>query len=174
MLEHAKGLAQARARCAAHCGCRRRWSRNRRCDRRSQLLRIALFERDARLEAALLGALAADREHLGVDVADGHMRVRAAASTTRKAMSPVPPARSSSRNGRRRPRRVDRGDQRVLPGAVQPAGHQVVHQVVAAGTGMEDVVDPPLLVARAGLRVRRNAFLARSVPIADCPFRAGP
>ena len=48
------------------------------------------------------GALAADREHLGVDVGDGDVRAGPPASATRKAMSPVPPATSSSANGRLR------------------------------------------------------------------------
>ena len=43
-------------------------------------------------------------------------------------------------------RRIDGGDQRVLPGAVQAARHQVVHQVVAARDAAEHVVDQRLLV----------------------------
>ena len=45
-------------------------------------------------------------------------------------------------------RRVDRRDQRLLPGAVQAARHQVVHQVVAPRHRMEHVVDQRLLVAK--------------------------
>ena len=69
-------------------------------------------------------------------------------------MSPVPPATSSSANGARRPAGGLSGrDQRVLPGAVQPARHQVVHQVVAARDAVEHVVDQRLLVVeRHGLR----------------------
>ena len=50
-------------------------------------------------------------------------------------------------------RRVERGDQRILPGAVQPAGHQVVHQVVAARDLVENVVDQPLLFGERHLLV---------------------
>ena len=39
----------------------------------------------------------------------------------------------------------------VLPGAMQPARHQVVHQVVAARDRMEHVVDQPLLVGKRHL-----------------------
>ena len=50
--------------------------------------------------------------------------------------------------------RMHRRDQRVLPGAVQPARHQVVHQVVAAGDRMKHVVDHALLVGE------RHGFFA--------------
>ena len=42
--------------------------------------------------------------------------------------------------------RIDRDDERVLPGAVQPARHQVVHQVVAVRHAAKNVVDQRLLV----------------------------
>jgi hypothetical protein len=48
-------------------------------------------------------------------------------------------------------RRIDRGDQRVLPGAMQPERHQVVHQVVAPRHAAKYVVDQRLLVAKRHL-----------------------
>ena len=42
--------------------------------------------------------------------------------------------------------RIDGGDQRILPGAVQPARHEIVHQVVAARHAVKNVVDQRLLV----------------------------
>ena len=44
--------------------------------------------------------------------------------------------------------RIDRRHQRLLPGAVQAARHQVVHQVVAPRHRMEHVVHQRLLVAQ--------------------------
>ena len=54
---------------------------------------------------------------------------------------------------RKRPvlRRIDRGDQRVLPGPMQPERHQIVHQVVAARDAVEHVVDQRLLVLKRHL-----------------------
>ena len=65
----------------------------------------------------------------------------------RSAMSPVPPARSSRREATRAPRRLERGDQRILPGAVQPARHEVVHQIVALRHLAKHIVDQRLLLA---------------------------
>ena len=115
-----------------------------------QRLGIGFGERDGVAESACRGALAADREHIGVDVADRRAAFRAAGLTMRMAMSPVPPATSTSANG---PvlRRVDSGDQRILPGAMQPERHQVVHQIVAARDAAEDVVDQRLLVRKRHL-----------------------
>ena len=42
--------------------------------------------------------------------------------------------------------RINRGNERVLPRPMQPARHQVVHQIVAPRHRAEHVVDPPLLV----------------------------
>ncbi len=46
-------------------------------------------------------------------------------------------------------RRVERRDHRILPDSVQPGRHHVVHDVVAFGDLVEDVVDERLLLARA-------------------------
>ena len=73
------------------------------------------------------------------------------AAIVRNETSPVPPATSSSANLARALRRIDRGDQRVLPGAMQPGRHQVVHQVVAPRHLVEHVVDQRLLVAERHL-----------------------
>ena len=54
---------------------------------------------------------------------------------------------------------LTRGDQRVLPGPVQPARHQVVHQVVAPRDAVKDVVDQRLLVGkRAPAEAEMGAF----------------
>ena len=42
-------------------------------------------------------------------------------------------------------RRIDRRDQHVLPGAVEAARHQVVHQVITLRDTVKDVVDQCLL-----------------------------
>ena len=44
------------------------------------------------------------------------------------------------------PGRVHFPDENILPNAVQPAGHQIVHNVVALSDLMEHVVDQILLV----------------------------
>src|SRR5262249_58732480 len=42
-------------------------------------------------------------------------------------------------------RRIDRGNKRVLPGPVQPAGHQIVHEIVPPGDLAKHVVSGALL-----------------------------
>ena len=44
-------------------------------------------------------------------------------------------------------RRLDHGDEVVLPQPMQAAGHEIVHEVVAAGDGREDAVDEALALA---------------------------
>ena len=125
-----------------------------------QFLGIALLEGDGVVEAALDGALGADRQHLGIDVADGDAGVRPAG--LRDAEGDVAGAAGEVEQ-RERPvplRRIHGSQQGVLPGAVQAAGHQVVHEVVAAGDGMEDVVDPPLLVREGNGRIAEMGLVA--------------
>ena len=70
-------------------------------------------------------------------------------------------------------RRIDRRDQRVLPGAMQPARHQVVHQVVAPRHAVEHVVDQRLLVAERHLpEAEMGVSPARGM--ANNPLPAGP
>ncbi len=61
-------------------------------------------------------------------------------------------------------RRIDRRHQRVLPGAVQSARHQVVHQVVAPRHRVEHVVDHRLLFGERHPADSRNRPVVRSGP----------
>ena len=114
-------------------------------------------------KSARSGALAADRQHVGIDVAD--RRARALAAGREHAQRDVAGAAGDVEE-RERPafRRIDRRHQRILPGAMQAERHQVVHQVVAARDAVEYVVDQRLLVVRAALSASRNGrYLARPV-----------
>ena len=84
------------------------------------------------------------------------------AAMVRNETSPVPPATSSRANVSLGFRRIDRGDQRVLPGAVQPGRHQVVHQVVALRHLVEDVVDQRLLLAERHLAKAEMGVVAHA------------
>ena len=57
-------------------------------------------------------------------------------------------------------RRIQPGHQGVFPQPVQAARHQVVHQVVAVGDPVEDVVDQRLLLAGAHLAVAKGGLHA--------------
>ena len=96
-------------------------------------------------------ALAPDRQHVGIDVERG--RLRAGAAGLHDAHGDIAGAAGDveQMEGAIALRRVDGGDQNVLPGAMQPARHQVVHQVVAARDLVEYVVDQPLLVGEGHL-----------------------
>ena len=148
-----------------------------------QRLGIALDERDRVVEPALDGALAPDREHLGIDVDDGRARARAArrrppGRRCRRCRRPHRAARTGRARSRRR-RLSGRVDQRVLPGAVQPARHQVVHQVVAARDAVEHVVDQRLLVVErhvpeAEMGVLRSACAHRTYVLSGEDHSATP
>ena len=58
------------------------------------------------------------------------------------------------------PRRVQLGDEHVLPDPVQTRRHQVVHQVVAVGDLVEDVVDQTLLLVEPDVAVAKVSFLS--------------
>ena len=83
----------------------------------------------------------------------------------RKAMSPVPPAMSSTRKGTAERRG---GASQVTKASFHrrwtPAGHEVVHQVVAAGDRVEDVVDQALLLGG------RHLAEAEGGPLAVVPW----
>jgi hypothetical protein len=98
-----------------------------------------------------VGALAPDAEHVGIDVGDG--RARAGPAGRDRAERDIPGAARDVEQCELsvRFRRIDRCDQRVLPGAMQPGRHQVVHQVVALRHLVEHVVDQRLLLAERHL-----------------------
>ena len=88
---------------------------------------------------ALLGALLADLEHVGVDVGDRHLR-----AAPRHAEGDVAGAAGHVEDALARPR-LHAGDEAVLPQPVHAARHQVVHHVVAARDRAEDAADAPRL-----------------------------
>src|SRR6516165_3972657 len=85
-------------------------------------------------------------QHLGVDVEDGH--AGAGPAPGQHAGSHITGAAGDieQRKGPLARGRIDGGDEGVLPGAMQPAGHQIVHQIVAIGHAPKHVIDQPLLV----------------------------
>ena len=111
---------------------------------------IAFGKGDRLAEVTRFGALAADREHVGIDVA--HRRPRLLAAGRDGAHRHVAGAAGDVEQ-RERPRfgRIERGDQRVLPGPMQAERHQIVHQVVARRDAVEHVVDQRLLVRKRHL-----------------------
>jgi hypothetical protein len=111
---------------------------------------IAFAERDRVGEVKRFGALAADREHVGIDIA--HRRPRLLAAGFDGAQRHVAGAAGDVEQ-RERPGfgRINRGDQHALPGPMQAKRHQIVHQVVARRHAVEDVVDQRLLVRKRHL-----------------------
>ncbi len=78
----------------------------------------------------------------------------------RNAISPVPPATSSTAQGRARRRRLQPGDGGILPQPVQPGRHQVVHQVVAGGHLVEHLDRPGPAWPRPARRDSRRGVRA--------------
>ena len=62
------------------------------------------------------------------------------------------------------PRRIEPADHRIFPQPVQPARHQIVHQVVATGDLMENLVDERLLVVCGRPRLKPNDV---AIPVAS-------
>ena len=147
-LQHAIGFAAAPDRSAARCGCRRRWCRRRSAVRKRQRLGVALDERDPLVEMPRRRALAADRQHVGIDVADGGMEI--AAGGLGGAERDVAGAAGDVEQRERRiaARWIERVDHHVFPDPVQPRRHQIVHQVVALGDAVKHVVHQRLLVVQ--------------------------
>ena len=110
---------------------------------------------------AFNGALTANLEHVRVDIADDDTSAAAASGGNPK-RNVASAARDIKHCERARvPRRIDRSHQRVLPGAMQAARHQIVHQIVAASDRRENVVHQRLL-----LRQRHGAVAEMGVTIA--------
>ena len=112
-----------------------------------QFLGVALLEAHV-AQAKLGGALAAYYEHVGVDVADRRPRALTARRDHAEGNISSPASHIEQGEGLVALRRIDRRHQRILPGAVHAAGHQVVHQVVAPRDRAEHVVHQPLLVGK--------------------------
>ena len=110
------------------------------------MLGIALDERHDVVDPAFAGALAADAQHLAADVEHFGARAGAARFDHPERHVPGSAGHVQQKEWPTFPRRVDRGDERILPGPVQPARHQIVHQVVAPRHPAKNVVDQPLLV----------------------------
>jgi hypothetical protein len=111
-----------------------------------QRLGVRLDEGDAPA-IAVPGALAPDLQHSAVDVEHrdldgGPAAVEHPEGDVAGAARDIEVAEGPRLRGRQH------GHQRLLPGAVQPGRHEVVHEVVAARDGAEHLVDPPLLVAQ--------------------------
>ena len=106
--------------------------------RERQALRVRDHEGDLRAEALVDQAVAAAREHLAVDV--GQHREPVAPDLAREAGAEV--AGAGGDVERALPGPQARLQQReALPQPVHAAGHEVVHQVVAAGDGIEHAAD---------------------------------
>ncbi len=120
-LQHAVAPRRAPPRCASRCGCRRRSCRRRTIARRTAAPRRSPRRSRSGPSWRAPRALAADREHVAVDVEHGDVRLRPAGVERR--------GRRCRRCRRRRrdagtagaSRRVQPRDQRVLPDPVQPA-----------------------------------------------------
>src|SRR5580704_18882287 len=113
--------------------------------RKRQGLGITFNEGHLRVATALHRALAANLQHLCIDVA--HSRPRARAAFSDHAKGDVSGAAGDIEE-RKRPiafRRVYRRDEHLLPSPMEATGHQVVHEVVAPRHALEHVVDQRLL-----------------------------
>jgi hypothetical protein len=125
--------------------------------REGQFLGIGFDESHIRLEPALRRALAADRQHRSVDVE--YRRVRGASRGLDDAERDVAgTAGHVQHTPPGAPRRVEPRHHGVLPDAMEPCRHEVVHQIVAAGDAMEHIVDQPLLLVRPDLPVAVGGF----------------
>ena len=113
------------------------------------------------VESALGGTRTPDREHAVVDVRDGYACARPAGVG-----HPERDIAGAAREIEQRERlvglflktagaafrrRIERVDHHVLPGAMQAAGHEVVHQVVARRHAMKHAIDEALLVGQRHL-----------------------
>ena len=109
-----------------------------------QIFGIALHEPELLAGLALGGAVASDREHVAVDVEDGHLGQRAAGRGDAQ-RHVTGAARDIEMTEGAAPRRPDHADEHILPEPVESPRHQVVHEIVAAGDLVEDVIDALLL-----------------------------
>ena len=116
-----------------------------------QFLGVGLDEAEPVGIGAPLGALLANRQHLLVDVGNRHQRRLGAVGDAEGDVAGAAGHVEHAEGDGRAPGRRQPGDEGVLPQAVDAARHEVVHQVVAAGDRVENVVDQPLLVCRLDL-----------------------
>ncbi len=119
-------------------------------------------------------AVAADLEHIGIDVADGGAEARA--RRLGGAEGDVAGAAGDIEQRERRValRRIERRDHDVLPDPVQARRHQVVHQVVARRHAVKHVVHQRLLVAQGHVPEAKMGGLVRPIHQLVLSLRTGP
>ena len=110
-----------------------------------QRLGIAGCEPDDAIEPAFPRPFLPDGKHVGADVADryagvGPARLGDAEGDVAGAAGDIDDSIAAAAG------RIEHRHHRVLPEAMEPAGHEIVHQVVAARDPLEDLVDHALLV----------------------------
>ena len=115
--------------------------------REGQKLGIALDEGKLVAPSPFGRAVAADLQHVGIDVENRHLRRSAARSGNAEGDIACPPGDVDVPEGPRL-RGVEHVDEPILPQPMQPAGHEIVHQVVARGHVMEDLIDATLLLGQ--------------------------
>ncbi len=111
-----------------------------------QFLGIGFDEIELTRQAFFLGALAPDLEHVAVDVENRDLGFGSASLGHPESDVAGAPGDVEMRKWRSF-RRMHPGNEDVLPKAMQTAGHQIVHEVVAVGHLVEDFVDQALLFA---------------------------
>ena len=109
------------------------------------------------------GAVAADLEHIGIDVADGGAEARACRLGGAEGDIAGAAGDVEQRKRRIALRRVERIDHDVLPDPVQARRHQIVHQVVAGRHAVKHVVHQRLLVPQGHVPEAKMGGLVRPI-----------
>ena len=108
-------------------------------------------------------AVAADLEHIGIDVADGGVEAQACRLGCTEGDVPGTAGDVEQGEGRIVFRRVQRIDHDVLPDPVQARRHQIVHQVVTGRHAVKYVVHQRLLVPQRHVPEAKMGGLIRLV-----------
>ncbi len=133
--------------------------------RESQCLGVSFHERHPVVEMPRRRALAADVEHIGIDVADGGAKTDARRLGGTKRDVAGTAGNVEQRKRHIAARWIERIDHHLFPEAMQARRHQVVHQVVARRHAVEHVVHQRLLVAQGDVPEAKMRGLVRPIHV---------
>ena len=128
-----------------------------------QRLGIAFDKGNLLIEMARRSPVAADVEHVGVDVADGGAEAQAGCAGGAEGDIAGAARDVEQRKRRIGLRRVERIDHDVFPDPVQAPRHQIVHQIVTGRDAVKHIVHQRLLVPQGHVPEAEMGGLVRPI-----------
>ena len=125
--------------------------------RQTKAFRVAFHKGEA-LQPALFGTFPAHAQHIGINIEHSDIGLRPARLDHAKGHI-AGAARDIEMTKGLEARGLDHAHQHILPQAVQPAGHQVIHQIITVSHFVKHIIDHALLVVQRDIGKAEMGFM---------------